>query len=189
MSTLVPRVVKAATDRRIELADAKSFVVVDHDEDNNLLTGMIDTAFDWLQPPRGCLAFSIAAQTLRVDLPCWPLQRITLPAPPVQSISSVKYFDENNVDRTLDPSNYFVDNDTLMWSLTFTGASLYTRPSAVRIEYIAGMSDDDFNGALRMAMLRIVKQLYDYRDEYVSGVSFDPEVFGVDALIMPYRFR
>ena len=187
--TLTPRIVKAARDSRVTLSAAKQFMVIDHDEDNNLINGMIDTAFAWLQPPTGCLAASINTQTLRIDLPAWPPIGIHLPAGPVQKINSVKYFDDANADQTLDAANYFLDYDVLLWSQTFAAPNIYQRPSAVRIEYDAGMSDEEFNAALGMAMLRIVKQLYDNRDELTAGMTFDAEVFGVDALIRPWLVR
>lgn len=190
MTTLVPRIVKSATDARIERGEAKKFCGITHDDDDNDIDGMIDTAVGWLQPPRGVLAFSIAKQTLRIDLPCWPLQMIHLPCGPVVEINSIKYSDDLNVEQTLDPTNYFLDNDTLMWSISFAAPSIYLRPSAVRIEYDAGMGDDEFAAStLKMAMLRIVKRLYDNRDDFIEGTVFDPAAFGVDTLIMPYRFR
>lgn len=189
--TLSPRVVTPTVSSAypISLDQAREFcggLEAGDPGDEALLKSAIATAFAWLQPPRGCLRVSIAPQTLRVDLPYWP-KCLELPAGPVASISSVKYYDESNADQTVDPSNYFIDNDTIIFTSTFAAPSLYERPSAVRIEYVTGSTEDE---PLRMAMRRIVKQLFDYRDEAISAeMRFDAEVFGVGQLIMQYRQR
>lgn len=187
MRAPVPVVVTPTATLPVTLQEAKAHLKVDFDDDDAEIEGMIATAFDWLQPPTGALAHSIASQTLCLDLRYWPNDCVKLPAGPVTTITSVKYFDEANAEQTLDPSLYFADRDVLLWTDAFTAPSLYERPGAVRITYATGFAT--FPPALRMAILRIVKQLYDYRDELVERATFDPEVFGVDALIMPYRVR
>lgn len=183
---IVPLVTEAATCP-VELAEAKAFCDVQFDDDDAKLGDALATAFDWLQPPSGCLRQSIAEQTLCIDLHCWPLRCLHLPAGPATTIEHVKYFDVNNAEQTLDASNYFLDRDTLMLSPTFTSPALYMRPSAVRVTYKAGLAS--LPPKLKTAILRITKQLYDFRDELVAGVTFDPEMFGVGDLIRNYRVR
>lgn len=183
-------IVETAGASPIELSAAKDFCDAQFDDDDAKFADAIATAFGWLQPPTGVLAHSIAEQTLCVDLPCWPVLAgygVKLPAGPVRTITHVKYFDENNAEQTLSASNYFADRDTLMFKDTFAAPALYTRPSAVRITYAAGYTT--LPAALNMAMLRIIKQLYDFRDELVANAPFDPEAFGVADLIMPFRLR
>lgn len=188
MRTLVPIVETPTETLPVDLAEAKAFIkgLEGVGEDDGEIGQMIATAFGWLQPPTGVLAKSIALQTLSVALPCFP-ECVELPAGPVRAITSIKYYDENNADQTVDPTNYFLDRDVVMWKLTYSTPQHYDRPSAVRIEYTAGLAT--FPEPLKMAILRVVKRLYDFRDELIEGLAFDPVAFGVDALIMPWRVR
>lgn len=183
-----PRIVEAAAALPIDLALAKQFCrVEDTNEDDAELVVFIQTAFDYLQPPFGCLRLSIAEQTLRLDLACWP-GNIELPAGPVQSIASVKYYDQANAEQTLGSSNYFLDNDALIWADTFAAPALYARPSAVKIEYVTGY-DGDCPAPIKTAMLQLVKHWYDNRDAVAAVGALNLMPLGFDDLIASYRVR
>lgn len=186
-----PRVVTPADTLPIDKEGAKKFAHIDHTDDDAEIDGFIRTAFDWLQPPFGILRLSIAEQTLRLDLPCWPAWSIDLPAGPVASITSVKYYDQANVEQTLPGSNYFLDNDTLMWVETFSAPAIYTRPSAVRITYAAGFDagDEDYPAVIKTAMLQCVKHWYDNRDAVQAVGVMNMMPLGVDDLLASYRVR
>ncbi len=188
---LSPRVVTPADTWPVDLELAKKLCVVeDTAEFDDELTLFLATAHGYLQPPLGGLRVSIAEQTLRLDLPCWPTCSIDLPAGPVQSISSVKYFDQSNVEQTLDAANYFLDNDEIVWVETFSPPAHYTRPSAVRITYVAGYAADDetFPAVIKTAIGKMVKHWFDNRDvvAVVGPLSVMPQV---DDLIANYRVR
>lgn len=195
---LVPEVVAATPfaampigleDDGEENPGARSFCTIEEgDTDPNvLLSGFIRTAFTFLQPPTGCLRISIAPQTLRLDLPCWPASGLELPAGPVTSIVSVKYFDQSNVEQTIDPAQYFADNDALIFADTFAAPAHSARPSAVQITYDAG-AEEPFDN-VKTAMLLMVKHWYDNRDavQAVGALSMMP--LGIDDLIATWRVR
>jgi uncharacterized phiE125 gp8 family phage protein len=95
-------------------------------------------------------------QTLRLSMSGWPInydtwvqswsrnnlvRSIRLYRPPVRSVSSVKYYDEDNVLQTLSASDYYITDDPvpeLRFKTTFVTPTLYDRPDAVRIEYVCG---------------------------------------------------
>ncbi len=191
---LVPRVATPAVEAAwpVGLALAKKFCIVEEttefDAELNLF---LSTAFTWLQPPFGVLRLSIAEQTLRLDLPCWPSCSLTLPAGPVQSISSVKYFDESNVDQTLADANYFLDNDELIWADTFNSPAHYERPSAVRITYVTGYAADapDYPVLIKTAILQCVKHWFDNREAVAAVGAMNMMPLGVDDLLANYRVR
>lgn len=51
---------------------------------------------------------AVIEQTWRVSLDAFP-EAVQLPKPPVASVSSVKFFDLDGIERTLDPQDYMVD--------------------------------------------------------------------------------
>jgi uncharacterized phiE125 gp8 family phage protein len=84
---------------------------------------------------------SIINQTWRLTLDAFP-DALKLYNPPIVSVSSVKYYDEDNVLQTLDPQDYTVDNVSepgyivpapdVDWPCT------YDKINAVVVEYVAG---------------------------------------------------
>lgn len=109
-----------ATDRTLKLALAASDVVtigdakrhsriIESAEDATVIPDLIDAATQFCEQCAG-RAFGTQHWTLR--LPGWPGGRtIRLPKPPLQSVTSVKYFDEAGVEQTLDSADYTVRLD------------------------------------------------------------------------------
>ena len=70
---------------------------------------------------------------------------------PLQSVTSVKYYDEDNTLQTFDSSNYIVSASTLPGSITLATNKRWptdihkTRLAAVEITYVAGYGLDDEN--------------------------------------------
>lgn len=66
---------------------------------------------------------------------------VELLRPPIVSVSSVQYYDDDNVLQTVSSGNYFVESalvPRLRFVETFATPSTYIREDAVRIEYVAG---------------------------------------------------
>jgi len=191
---LVPRIVTPAADAAwpIDLAMAKKLCVIEDTSEFDAELGLfLATANQYLQPPFGILRLSIAEQTLCLDLPCWPACSIELPAGPVRSIAHVKFFNESNVEQTLDGSNYFLDNNELIWADTFSAPAHYTRPSAVRITYVTGYAADaaDYPAIVKTAIGMMVKHWFDNREAVAVVGSLNMMPLGVDDLITNYRVR
>lgn len=101
-----------------------------------------------------------------------PLADIELPAGPVTSVLAVKYYDDANVLRTVDPANYFLVQ-SLVPKLRFLGgfeASLYLREDAIQIDYVAGVppvagSPEDYRAnvpaTVKQAVLLMAHAHYD----------------------------
>ena len=69
---------------------------------------------------------------------------IVLPLPPLQSVTSIKYLDEDNVEQTLSSSYYVAEpagpteRSRIVLAEGCTWPSTYEAPGAVRIRFIAG---------------------------------------------------
>lgn len=190
---LSPRIVTPAVEAAwpVSFDEAKKSCDIDHADDDEELRAMVQTAIDWLQPPMGCLRVSIARQTLRLDLPCWPVKSLTLPAGPVVTIGSVKYFDQDNAEQTLSSSYYFADEDTLLFTDTFAAPSIYDRPGAVRITYDAGYGEGGqaCPNQIKLAIKQAVRHWYDNRGVVQSVGALSMMALGVDDLIAGFRVR
>lgn len=113
-------------------------------------------------------------------------QRVELSRSPVQSITSLTYFDSNNVQQTLLPTTDY-------WSVLPTDRPAfiqpvkvwplaYYRPDAVSLTYTAGYSV--LPGALNAAIKLLVGAFNENREDYVIGNGQLSQVpIGVQALI------
>ena len=80
-------------------------------------------------------------QTWEFYLPCWPSIAL-IPKNPVASITSVKYYDENNTEQTLNGTNYRLNIRSNLSYVEFDAnaslPNLYDRSDAIAIRYVAG---------------------------------------------------
>lgn len=120
---------------------------------DDMLTRYISTARQEVEAmARRCLI----QQTLRLSMSGWPInydtwvqswsrnslvRSVRLYRPPLISVLSVKYYDEDNNLQTLSASDYYTTDDPvpeLRFVKSFVTPTLYDRPDAVRIEYVCG---------------------------------------------------
>lgn len=158
---------------------------------------------------------ALIQQTIRLSMPAFPVgadtwavssvrntltRIIRLPRPPIISVSSVTYFDGDNALQTLAASNYYVTDEQvpeLRFVSSFSTPTLYDRPDALRITYVAGYVPEasppvtqaeyaaSVPGALKDAILLGVQLLYDdLKPEEYQMLSSARE-----ALVQPYRIQ
>ena len=85
--------------------------------------------------PSNCIGWQLGPRWV-----CAPTA-IRLFRPPVLSLQSVQYFDASNVLQTVDAASYYVTDDELpelRFVSTFTAPTVYDRPDALRVTYVAG---------------------------------------------------
>lgn len=162
MSTIVitppAPVIDAATVRkRLGLTKAT--------EDDNL-TAYIAAATQLLDGPDGWLGRALGPQTLRTSGSNFPwfcgygysgymgysdaypgsqylrYEAVKLPCPPIVSISSITYVDQNGVTQTLDPSAFRLSQPRTLYPVYGTfWPSARVDPDSVQITYVAGYAD------------------------------------------------
>jgi len=131
----------APTVEPLTLTEAKSHLRVDASAEDGYISDLVGTAREMAEELTG-RAFLTQTWTLWLDR--WPASGIiTLPRPPLQTVTSVLYYDVDDGESTFASSNYLVDanaepgriilNDGATWPTT----SL--RPAhAVKVTYVAG---------------------------------------------------
>lgn len=128
--------------------------------DDAMLQGQIATA---TREVEALTRRSLVQQTLRLSCGGFPLTRSLLPTwsasltrralpialrllrPPVVRVNSVRYFDGDNALVPLDPAIYFVTDEQipeLRFVSSFNAPTVYDRPDALRIDYVAGYAPD-----------------------------------------------
>lgn len=145
-----------------------SFSPAEHEHDN-IFNMLIESARQQVEKDtRRCLM----PQTLDLYASWFCVELLR---PPIISVTSIRYYDENNVLQTLSPNVYFVEDGMVPRIALADGQtwpSVYPRQDAVIVRYRAGYeatgSPSDLSdrsgipGALKQACLVQVQMGYDY---------------------------
>ena len=125
----------------VSLAEAKLYLRVDSETEDTLISGMIIAARTYAER---VLRRALITQTLELTLDDWPAgNTITLPMPPLQSVTSLKYTDDDAVEHTLAASEYLVDTASVPGRVVLKDD--YSWPTddlresgAIKVRYVAG---------------------------------------------------
>lgn len=131
LRTITPPVIEP-----VSLETAKLHLRVDHNADDTLITSYIKSARELGE---GLARRAFMTQTLELVLDGFPAARaLKLPRPPLQSVTSVKYFDTDNVEHTW--TDYVVDARSDPGRLIFksTPSTGLVESGAVVVRFVAG---------------------------------------------------
>lgn len=129
---------------------------------------------------------AILTQTLQLKLDRLPWQ-IKLPKRPIQSVTSISYFDSANVSQTLSASLYSLDaaNRAIHTAYNQTYPSTATRWDAVTITYVAGYSAQHLVPEIaKQAMLLLIGYYFENRDMLINNVTSNRAAY--EALVLRY---
>lgn len=125
----------------------------------------------------------------------WPVKdSISLPVPPLQSVSSVKYYGTDDTEYTLSTDDYFVDTKSepgrvvLAYGKSWPTTTL--RPAnGVCVTFVAGYGDaaSDVPRNIRQAMLLLIGHYYEHREDVIVGTISSALPKGAEALLWPDR--
>ncbi len=176
MSTQV--VIQPATEP-VSLAEAKAHLRVTSSDEDALISALIVAAREAAEHETGR---SLITQTREKTLDVFP-EAIRLDYPPVQSITSIKFLDENGDEQTLSASSYKLDNASdscPAWIKIATGRawpSTYPEINAVRVRYVAGWaSAAEVPQSIKQWMLLNIGHWYENR-EASSDMKREPLPF------------
>lgn len=151
------------------------------DEDQQYVSLLIAAATAWIDGPAGWLGRAIGPQLLeyRDDEPCSSL--VALPFGPVIEIETA-WIDGETVN---------LDDPNLLGPIMMPGSGRY------RIRYWAGYGrrdpDDEAHWIslapppIKVAIMMLVAQWYNVRENVITGTITSEMPFAVDALLQPYR--
>lgn len=177
----------------ISLAEAKNHLRVDVTDDDVLIEASIESA-------RGLAEIitrrALITQTWKYILDEFPSgDEIELPLPPLQSVTSITYKDQDGTASTFATASYIVDTDAdpgkvvLAYNRSWPSTTLY--PSgAVTIQFVAGYGDGavDVPQMIRQAMLLMIGHWYENREAVVTTGAVPKEIpLAIEDLLWPWR--
>ena len=181
----------APADPVVTRSEAKAHLIVEHTEHDDLIDGLVAAAVARVDGFNGLLTRCLVTQTWEQSFSAFG-DCMLLPLGPVQSISSVKYFDATNVEQTLASSVYAMHTGKSGSFLTLapdqTWPAIYSRIDAVAVEFIAGYGDASaVPQDIKHAILMMVGHWYRNRDAVGPGGKTSEVPLGAKALLENYR--
>lgn len=136
------KVITPVATEPVTLAEAKLHLRVDHSVDDTLISSLISAAREECEH---LLERAVSGQTLELSIDEFPADGIKLPRPPVMSITSVTYVDEDGVTQTMASGDYYLDDaQAPAWLLPAYGLdwpAARAEANAVKVRYVAGYAD------------------------------------------------
>jgi uncharacterized phiE125 gp8 family phage protein len=192
----------------VTLAEAKAWLRVDGSEENTLITGLIEAARHYVETFTH-RALITQQFSLKLDgfpgggrVHCWRIVKsrgdiiadrvIVLPRPPLASVQSITYIDEDGDEQTFSASAYHVDTASqpgrVVLDSDYDWPDIDDRPNAVSVNYTAGYgTSSSVPQGLRTAIRFMVTHWFTNRTPVNIGniVNTIPE--SAEALLWQYR--
>ena len=180
--------VQGRTALPVTLADAKSHLRVTHDDDDQLIRGYISAATDYCEDQIPGSRF-IMPQTWDWKIHGFLHESFEIPRPPLQSLTSVKYYATNSStgQTTVSSTGYILHTPTHLPGIIErhpNGAAwpaVANRADAVTFRFVAGYADppDQFKQAVRL----VVGAMYELRSDILVGTISGTIATGVKSLL------
>jgi uncharacterized phiE125 gp8 family phage protein len=193
------KITVAATTEPVSLAEARKHLRIEpfgspevHPDDDQIEM-FVQAAREWCEQ---YTRRALAVQTIEVVYDDFPENDMELPLTPTNSITSITYINEAGSQVTVSNSVYSLDDyskpnwvllrSNQSWPVTSGGAN------NVKITAVVGNNTTNIPFAIKAAILLIVGNLYENRQEDLVGSSrntFNSLPMGVYNLLQPYRLE
>lgn len=183
-----PTVAIAATDEAITAAMVKAQSRINWDDDDALLTRLINAAVSHVERRTGTY---LTSRT--VDAKCdgfADLARLNIG--PVTSITSIKYFDGDGVEQTIADTVYELRNDGIVAAVVLKYGQMWPSPrygSQVTVRAVAGYAADAAPADLLHAAMTIIAHWYENREAVNIGDITSELPMMIEDLICNHRLN
>lgn len=174
----------------VTLVECKADLRVQHTADDTLINSLIADATDYMDVPNGAIGKALIDQTWTLSVPRadgW--ERIELPVTPVQSITSITYYDADNVQRSLPVSDFqlYGDEDKAWIEAkpNVNWPTVYDRLDAITVTFVAGFGANStaVPNSIRRAIRLLVGHWYENRTASIVGTSAQELPLAVQNLV------
>lgn len=177
------------TEELIGLAEAKLHCRIDLDDDDYLLVGLIRSARETIEL---ISRRALISQSWDLVLDAWPGgTSLELPRPPLQSVTSIKYYDDDDSVATMSSDDYYVDTYSepgrivLRSDATWPAGTLRVA-NGVIVRFVAGFGDTagDVPERYVQALKLLVGHWYENRESIIATGAVPKEIpLGVQSLL------
>ncbi len=170
----------------VTLAEAKAHLRISHSDEDELINRLIAAGRHHLEGRTGLCLINQTWSCYRDRWPDFP--DVELPVSPLQTVSAVNVYGEDDVAAVLDPAHYVVDRASRPARLVLRSSRLWPLPgrvaNGIEIVVVAGFgaAGSDVPQPLRQALLELVAHWYGNRGETAAALPLN-----LSALIKSFR--
>lgn len=180
--------ITGAPDPLITLAEAKAHLEVSDTDRDTMITSLVAAASAMIDGYDAMTGKAINEQTAAFSIPTAPTGHVHLPIFPVKSLTSVAYYDTDNVSQTINVANFrLVANEDYAWIEnipSFSWPAVYDRHDAITFTLLCGFAETP--EPLKHAAKLMVGHWFENR-EAASEKSVKAIDWAVEALVGRYR--
>lgn len=172
----------------VEEIKAQVRVEADVEIDDSFLSECIADATDRVSVDLSRQLITATYEYRLASLPCDGV--VKLPRPPLQSVTSITYYDKNDDEQTLDEDDYRVLADVEPGFIYFINPpSTSDRQDAITITFVAGYGfSEDIPGPIKRSIRLLAADFYRNREGSADRTQTLLPL-GVDYLLGPYQLR
>jgi uncharacterized phiE125 gp8 family phage protein len=175
----------------VSLAEAKAHLRIDGTAEDTLVGSLIVTSRLHVE---AALGLALVTQGWSYFLDAWPgCPELGLPLRPVQSVSAVRLYGEDESVETVPADVYRLDGAANPARLVRKGGLAWPAPrrtvNSIEIAFTAGYGPAaaDVPAPIRQAILLLVAHWYEHREPVEVGAAHAPVPPMVSELLQPYR--
>ncbi len=178
----------------VDVPTAKSQLRIDIADDDALITAYIKAARTVVEQKS---LHALITQTWDLYLDAFPSgKEIEIPLPPLQSVTHIRYIDEDGNESTFSSDDYLVDTVSTPGKVVLKDDATWPSESlqevnGVVVRFVAGFGDagTDVDERAIQAVKLLVGHFYEHREAFVDGRPLNDLPMGVDALLADLRAK
>lgn len=173
----------------LDLNIVKSFLHIEHDEDDVILDSLIEVAAQHIEGRHGCTGSQFREAQFKLDIDGAPLARWELPLNPIISVEEISCLDVDGNPYIIEPDDYKVITQAYIGYVDLNEYHInnYTDYSVV---YTSGYQS--IPRPVQHAAMLLVGHYYENREATVQGTSkgsLKAIPMGVTDLLAPYSYK
>lgn len=182
---------KTAGGSAVTLDEAKDHLKITWADEDTVVDMLAKAATEAVQEE---LSRALTEATWELRLDRFPVWEIRVPRPPLKSVTSIKYLDNDGVLTTLATSEYTVETfqdarqtvpARIVPAHLKSWPTTQDVPNAVVVEYVAGVTSSALPASVRLAILMTAGELYLNRERSAEAVLRELAMY--ERLIANYR--
>lgn len=171
----------------VTVQEVKSHSRIDGDNDDAYIASLAKAAQDALDGPSGMTGRALMTQTWKLTLGLMSgKSRLAIPVAPFQAVTTLKYYDADNVQQTADLADYIVfgDDDRAYVEPNTAWPAMYDRPDALELVFVAGYGNRDaVPQSIVQACFLLIAHWYEHREAVTVGAVATEVPLTVETLI------
>ncbi len=181
----------APTVAPVSLPEAKAHLQIDDNDEDGLILALIDAVTEHFDGANGALGKALITQTWTVSVKRPEDNSIILPVTPVQSVSSIAYYDGDDNSQTLTVSDFYLYKTEDFAYITpkqgVTWPVTRNREDAFTVTYVAGFGGAaDVPQIIKQAILLMLRHWFDNRSA-TSDLTIKDVPLAVEAIVNRHK--